>query len=84
MPISRLVMIGVDIRTLLLNVRVASCCANWKMDHCKPRQRCLRPSAVAGGDAVGLTVAALPTHVGAKLQRAVGWICLHERKRHRP
>ena len=41
-------------------------------------------SAVAGVDAVGLAVAALPAQVGAKLQRAVGWICLHERKRHRP
>jgi hypothetical protein len=44
----------------------------------------LRCSAVAGVDAVGLTVAALLAQVGAKLQRVVGWIYLHERKRHRP
>jgi hypothetical protein len=52
------------------------------MDHCKPRSD--GASAIAGVDAVGLTVAALPAHVGAKLQRVVGWIYLHERKRHRP
>jgi len=82
MPISRLRMVGVDIRTLLLNVRVASC-ASWKMDHCKLRQRCLLALAVAAVHAVRLTVAALPAHIGAKLQRAVGWVYLHERKRHR-
>jgi hypothetical protein len=44
----------------------------------------LRCLAVASVDAVGLTVATLPAHVGAKRQRAVGWICVHERKHHRP
>jgi hypothetical protein len=73
-------MLSVDIRTLLLNVRVASC-ANWKWNTANYASD--GASTVAGVDAVGLTVAALPTHVGAKLQRVVGWICLHERKRHR-
>jgi hypothetical protein len=54
------------------------------MDHCKLRQRCLSPSAVAGGDAVGLTVAALAAHIGAKLQRAVAWVRRHELELHRP
>src|ERR1700720_529853 len=42
----------------------------WTEHHC--------PSAVAGVDAVGLIVAAIPTHVGAKLQRVVSWVRLHE------
>ena len=76
-------MIGVDIRTLLFNVRVASC-ASQKWTNPNYASGAYRRSAVAAVHAVRLTVTARGARVGAKLQRAVAWVRLHELERHRP
>jgi hypothetical protein len=75
--------IGVDIRTLLLNVCVASRTSR-KWTTANHTSDAYRRSPVTAVDAVRLTVAALRAHVGAKLQRPVGWVCLHALKRDRP
>jgi hypothetical protein len=76
-------MIGVDIRTLLFNVRVASC-ASQKWTNPNYASGAYRRSAAAAVHAVRLTVAARGARVGAKLQRAVAWVRLHELEHHRP
>jgi hypothetical protein len=60
-------MIGVDIRTLLLKCARRQLCELENGPLQTTPAMLIGPSAVAGGDAVGLTVAALPAHIGAKL-----------------